>query len=114
LLQSTLQEDRFLLFNTPLGVPTLPGPVVGRGVDDDDEDDAGSVSSLSSQASVSSDVAGPSTKQKKKMAAKQVMMMMMLFFHETCRVWIFTALVPTYLLQAYFWGLRPDGASGPS
>jgi hypothetical protein len=22
--------------------------------------------------------------------------------------------VPTYLLQAYFWGLRPDGASGPS
>jgi hypothetical protein len=106
LLQSTLQEDRFLLFNMPLGVPTLPGPVVGRGDDDDEEDDAGSVSSLSSQASVSSDVAGPSTKQKKKRAAKQVMMMMMMmiFFRETCRVWIFTSLVPTYLLQAYFWG----------
>jgi hypothetical protein len=87
LFQLTAQEDRFLLFNLALGVPTLPGPVVGHrvGDDDDDDDGAGSVSSLSSQSSAASDVAGPSTsrpKKKKKLAGKQVY-----FPGKTCRVW---------------------------
>jgi hypothetical protein len=67
LLQLTVQEDRFLLFNLALGQPLLPGPFL------DDDDDAGSESS---QSSVASDVAGPSKAKKKKLAAKQV----------TCRV----------------------------
>jgi hypothetical protein len=76
LLQLTLQEDRFLLFNLALGPPTLPaGPAVYQAWGDDDGDDAASVSSVSSQSSVASDVAGPShAKKKKKMAGKQVMM----------------------------------------
>jgi hypothetical protein len=59
----------------PLGVPAVPGPVVGRRADEqeDEDDDAGSVSSLSSQSSIASDVAGPSTSKRKKLT-KQVMM----------------------------------------
>jgi hypothetical protein len=83
-----MQDDRFLLFNLLLGVPSLPGTVAGRG--DEDEDDAGSVSS---QSSVASDVAGPSTSKKKKRQFKQVLI---------CRVYITMPLVPTYLLQASF------------
>jgi hypothetical protein len=82
LLQLTSQEDRFLLFNKPLGVAGLPdvgrGAAGGRGDDDDDDDDARSVSSLSSQSSVASEVAGPSlraSKKKKKLPAKQVLFM---------------------------------------
>jgi hypothetical protein len=77
LLQLTLQEDCFLLFNVALGAPSLPaGPAVYQAWGDDDDDDAASVSSVSSQSSVASDVAGPShaKKKKKKMAGKQVMM----------------------------------------
>jgi hypothetical protein len=100
LLQLTVQGDRFLLYNLPLGVATLPGPVVGRR--DDDDDDAGSVSS---QSSASSDVAGPSnSRPKKKKAAKQVMMVMIIFFRRNLPRFDICSLVPTYLLQAYFWG----------
>jgi hypothetical protein len=71
LLQLTAQQDRFLLFNLPLGLPTLPGPVFGR---PDDDDDAASVSSQSSVSSAASEVAGPSrdVRTKKRLPAKQV------------------------------------------